>query len=1211
MAMLILVSTAVVAVSASEGSDITDKSIEDYVDELDTISYKEYMAQYADLFQGHKDAKTTTVVLDAKSNLVFVDGTGNKIEIANGNWKLTAKDGTAYTSVDEAVAAGFKKTDLVYVDKFDGVDAIYTPAFGAVTWTFDLRAAGITGTGLYNIALDYYPIYGKSAAIEREFYINGEAPFAEARALALSKIWSFFKPDETSALTGTYVLTDKDSMSEILKEAADAGITATASEDNKSVTVDRPLTVTQDIYNFIDKYGLRFFITDLDSNELRPTQLQTPEWTTFTMRDSGGFYAEGFGFAITPDENGMMDFTLEGVNEAVAISEIRFEPYTETISYEAYLESVKALVGELKAGEGTIRLESELPSHTSTNVIYPVEDRTSALTSPTDPTKTLLNTIGTEKWSTAGQWAEYQFRVDGDGMYDVFARYKQSYLDGLYTNRMMMIYTEFDSLEAYKAATGTEAGYYNGVPFSEASELRFNYDDGWQVTALNNGKDGKTYQLYFKEGVTYTIRFEVTLGSMSELVQRIEKVLNALNADYLSIIKLTGTSPDDYRDYSFARLLPDTLLDMMVQAKELEEISNFLKSTAGVASTYSGTCDKLVNLLRKLAFDEDAIAKNLKNFKAYVGNLGTFLTDAKTQPLQLDYVSIQPADTEAPRAEANFFQAFLHEFKSFIQSFFRDYNSMGAMDDSESSKMIDVWLAYGRDQSQVIRNLSTNKFTPETGIAVNLKLVAGGTLLPSILAGMGPDVYLGLADATVINYAIRGALQNVEEMDGFQEMVDECFTHAAMIQLEIADADGDIHTYGLPETQTFQMMFVRLDILAELGIEIPTTWEDIYTAQSKLKSNNMEIGLNTNYKIFLYQTNGDLYADDGMRINLDSVKGLAAFEKMCNLFTQHAFPYQYDAANRFRTGEMPIILSSYTGLYNQLKVFATEIEGKWAFVPVPGTVQEDGTINNTADSTIAAVVMIKGIEDEESAWEFMKWYTGAEAQSDYANEMVAIIGESAKHPTANRVALETLPWTRDEFIEVQKQFENLAAIPNYPGSYYIDRHTDFAFLAALNKGADPVTEILSYINTVNKEITRKREEFQLETLEIGQTLASKRMNQGMNAIENLIEKYDDPKYADAIETARYAVSNQNAVLLEEAAKLFEAILAKEWNGEMMTITKVNGKQIEVPTYYKNVGKQTAETKNGGYRIDSLDEQQLMYFIAECFKDASDALISYR
>ena len=79
-----------------------------------------------------------------------------------------------------------------------------------------------------------------------------------------------------------------------------------------------------------------------------------------------------------------------------------------------------------------------------------------------------------------------------------------------------------------------------------------------------------------------------------------------------------------------------------------------------------------------------------------------------------------------------------------------------------------------------------------------------------------------------------------------------------------------------------------------------------------------------------------------------------------------------------------------------------------------------------------------------------------------------------------------MPWTTEEYIEVNKQFSALASVPNYPGAYYIDRYTGFAFLDAYNNGADPVTELLSYINTINKEITRKREEFGLETLDKNQ-----------------------------------------------------------------------------------------------------------------------------
>ncbi len=1247
LAMLFLVSTVVVAVSADEPfNGVTDKTIEDYMDELTTISYKDYMAEYASYFLDYENATTKTVTFDATTDLVFTDDDGVTIEIKNGVWKMTVPNGEnepiVYNSVEEAVAdenTKFEKTDLVYLDNFDGKQALYTPAIGSVTWSLDLEAMGITDAGLYTIELEYYPIVGKSSAVEREFAINGVTPFSEARSLKLAKLWSSFQADGKSTLVATYKIKKNENVADVVAKGTAAGLNCWASEDGTAVYVEKPEVISAAVNAFVDEYKLRFFILDADRNELRPTMVQTPAWMTYTMRDAEGYYSNNFGFVIDPKANdGKVEFVLEAVNECIAVSTITLAPYTEVQSYEEYMAALKNNVGkngEVPQGTGKVKLESEYTVHTSTNVVYPIEDRASSATSPCDPSRVLLNTIGTEKWATAGQWVEYNFKVDGSGLYDIFTRYKQSYLDGMYVCRTLNIYTNYESAEAYAAKFGNTAGYYNGVPFAEATELRYDYGTSWKVTNLTAGVDADgdgeadTYQVYFREGVEYTIRLEVTLGSMSNMVSQIEGILNSLNTDYLNIIKLTGTSPDEYTDYKFTRVLPDTLIDMMRQAYALRDISDFLKLTAEVASTYSGTCDKLEQLLTKMARDEDQIAKNLDNFKSYVGNLGTFLSDAKTQPLQMDYISIQPAEEKAPRADGNFFQNFAHEFNCFIQSFFRDYNNMGAMDDVETNASIAVWLAYGRDQSQVIRNLTTNEFTPDTNIAVDLKLVSGGTLLPSILAGMGPDVYLGLADATVINYAIRGALTNVEDMEGFDAIVDECFTRAAMLQLEIADSDGVVHTYGLPETQTFNMMFVRLDILAGLDIEIPKTWDELMIAQSKLESNNMEIGITTNYKVFLYQSNGSLYADDGMRINLDSQKGLAAFEKMCNLFTQYSFPYTYNAANRFRSGEYPIIIADYTGLYNQLKVFATEIEGSWTFVPIPGTKQEaDGSINNTADSTIAAVVMISEIEDPESAWTFMKWYTGAEAQTRYANEMVAIIGDSAKHPTANRVALKEMPWTRDEFEEVSKQFENLAAIPNYPGSYYLDRHTNFAFLSAYNDDADPSTELLSYINTINNEITRKRLEFNLEVLEIGQTLAEKRSDQALEAMNILVEKFGNSKnaaaYNEAITAAKYAIANEKVVQLDSASAMFSKLLSYDFipdldaiaanpnlsNVEKTTQTKKVIDKVMTYSFFKNVGKQTMDAKLGGYEIDSLTEEQLVYFISECLRNIADRITEY-
>ena len=937
-----------------------------------------------------------------------------------------------------------KTTAEVKKETFDGVEGLVTPENGEVTWKVN-----VPKTGKYAIKLTYWPVEGKPAAIQREFKINGAVPFVEAYYITLSRVWK-----------NVY-------------DEANKHTIATGDE--------------------------RYFQADFLGNEIRPTMVTAPEWCEYSLKDIDGFYQDSFEFLFNEGEN---TITLEGISQAMAISTIELYPYEEPISYDEYIKKYEGQPN----GTGKVKFEAEIPFKLSTNTVYPVEDRTSALTSPVDASCTLLNTLGGEKWQTSGQWISYQFTVDASGMYEITSRFRQDINDGMYSSRVLYLYSD-DSV-----ASG-DLGYYNGIPFSEARELRFNYSTDWQSAPLQYGKtvvkeNGEsTVELcdtkyYFKEGVTYTMKLEVSLGSMGEVISEIENSLTIINNAYLNIIRLTGSNPDEYRDYYFSEIMPDTIINIILQGEKLKAIADQLASLSGETGSNVATLQKIARLLERMGSDEDEIAKNLETLKTYIGTLGTWLSDAKSQPLQLDYIVIQSAEEELPEGEAGFFAALWHELKSFFWSFFRDYNNMGASEETISgNETIEVWIATGRDQSQVLRNLVNNDFTPTTGIPVNLKLVAANTLLPSILAGSGPDSYLGLSDNDVINYAIRGALAPIENYEGFNEVSTTQFNEAAMMVLGIADANEVMHYYGLPETQTFPMMFIRTDILANLGIEKLDTWGDLLSAATVLSQNNMTIGLSNDYKIFLYQMGSELFADNGMRVNLDSNLALDSFETMCDMFTQYSFPYKFDFANRFRTGEMPIGISAYNATYNQLIVFATELRGLWEFVPLPGYeyVDENGEtkINNCSVSTVTATVLINndGANAEtlhKNAWEFMKWYSGAECQINYSNEMVAILGDSAKHATANVTALDSMPWTNKEYTNLSAQFDNLASIPNYPGTYIIQRYTQFSFLSAYNDKLDPTDDLLGYIPVINKEISRKRAEFGLETLEVGETLASKR-----------------------------------------------------------------------------------------------------------------------
>ncbi len=987
--------------------------------------------------------------------------------------------------------SGWKK------DTYDGKEGLYLPNAGAFSWTKSLPSDYTAKK--YNVVIEYYPVANKAASIERVFMINDTVPFAEARYMTISKIWKNVYPD------GQFELAEGESADTYLTKAASLNITAEKVEkDGKTfIKYKMPEYWTAENSALIDDLALRFFAADIDGNEIRSSLVQAPAWTTYEFKDSSGFYADPFEFAVSPDLSGNLTLTLESVNEPIVISEIRLVAPETLDTYEAYLEKYAGAPD----GKGKIKIEGEYFSATSSQTIYPISDNTSAITSPASPAKSLLNAMGGEKWQGVGQWIEYKFSVDQSGMYEIAPRFKQDLLEGMYTSRSIRLYSDGTLKEG-------EWGYYDGLPFEEANKLKFNYSSEWQAGVLTDGD--QEFSFYFEEGVVYTLRFEVSLGSNGDIVRRVQTVLDTINAAYLNIMKLTGSNPDENRDYGFSRVMPDTMKDMLMSAKELEDIALALSSEAGVKSSMTATLEDVARLLRTMGLSDDAVAKNLENLKTQIGTLGTWLSDAKTQPLTIDFMNIQEPGAELPEAKAGFWKSLWYEIVGFFQSFFRNYDRMGALSEETSGETVEVWLAYGRDQSQVIRGLINNNFTPETGVPINLKLVAAGTLLPSILSKRGPDVYIGLDQGSVINYAIRGALLPIEDLEGYEETA-ENFNEAAMIVLQIEDAEGTMHTYGLPETQSFSMMFIREDILAELDIEIPKTWNDVKEAIPVLQSNNMMIGMSADANMFLYQSGGELFADGGMRINLDSNVALEAFNTMCDMFTMYSFPYKYDAANRFRTGEMPILFANYTATYNQLKVFATEIEGLWKFYPLPGYENEAGEINNVAVSSVTANVMITGCENVNGAWEFMQWFCGSECQVDYSNEMVAILGPSAKHPTANKDALESMPWTAAEYEQLSYQFQKLAAVPNYPGAYIVARYTNFAFLDAFNNGADPATSLQSYIKIINDEITRKRAEFGLETLDyVGQTLAQKRMVQAEKELEEIRE---DSSYRSAYDTA--------------------------------------------------------------------------------------------
>lgn len=884
---------------------------------------------------------------------------------------------------------------------------------GKITWKFNVPV-----TGFYVIDMPYcQTLDGKTTSIERVFSINGQVPFAEARSIVMQKVWKYD-------------------------------------------------------YTIVD--GKETFKQDGNGNDIRPSVSPDPKWITHTLQDANGYYVDAFEFYFEAGEN---TITLESTREPVVLDDIVLRPAT-SIKIPTYDEYV-AMHGAVKdniPSAGMQIIEAEHVKNTSSVTIYPLQDRTSSITSgltgPQSAKVQKYNIAGGTQWSNVGEWITYDVKITESGYYGIGARFKQDLLSGMYVTRKIYIDGE--------------------LPFKEAANCRFNYSDEWKTGFMNDGSKDMFFYLEAREE-PYTIKIEVSLGEMGAHLQKISTTLANLNAAYLEIIKLTGSNPDSGRSYNFSRVMPQVLETMMVESINLKKIYNYLTNETNLKGENTATLEQLYILLNKMGSDEGEIAGNLETFKTQLGSLGTWINTVSAQPLKVDYFTVQPAESEMPKSEGNFFQSLWYELKMFFYSFIIDYNSLGTETATTGNgKPVEVWLASGRDQAQVIRSLIDNDFTPKTGVSANLKLISAGTLLPSVLAGAGPDVSLMEASATIIDYALRSAVLPLNQyIENDSEDVLSWFPEMAIVPLTLHDssvgAEVEYSYYALPDKLNFSMLFYRKDILAQLKLDIPETWDDILAMVPVLQYNHMEVGIQNDIYTFIYQSGNEVYKNGGMQINFDDKGVLNAFTRLCNMYTQYSLPTVYDFANRFRTGEMPLGISDYTSC-NQLALFASELSGLWGFTEVPGyeRVDENGNtfVDHSAIATVTGCIMLAGCDNGQGAWEFMKWYAGKDCQVAYTNEMVAIQGIAGRHPTANTEAIKEIPWTNEERDAILLQFNQLVGVPNYPGSYYLARYINFAFLAAYNEAKDPADSLLSYTTTINKEITRRRIEFGMDYIDI-------------------------------------------------------------------------------------------------------------------------------
>ena len=815
---------------------------------------------------------------------------------------------------------------------------------------------------------------------------------------------------------------------------------------------------------------------DNQGNEIRPTQVEVFDWQSAYFRDDMGYITEPYRFYL---EKGTNSISLEGENEPMLLRKMVVSAVRDIDTYDEYL----AKQPQVNASEGARNYSQTIQGEASTlrseSSLYAKYDRSSPTTQPNSVTTTVLNYVGGEAWRSPGQWIEWDFEVPEDGYYNIMIKGRQNYARGSVSNRTVYIDGE--------------------VPFEELEEISFGYSNDWKCVELAD-EEGTPYNIYLTAG-THTIRMEAALGGIGPILEELEDSTYRLNQIYRKILVYTGANPDKYRDYKIDLNYPEIMQAMELESKRLYKIVDDMVAYSGQKADQIATAQTVAQQLERFCEKPSKITLEFTTFKDNITALGTASLNMSQTKLDVDYLVVTGTDTRPAKDKAGAFAKLWHEIKSFVASFTVDYNSVGDVyDDKGSDEVVKVWILTGRDQGTILKSMVDDTFTPQSGVKVNVEIVDASALLNAVLAGRGPNVVLSVGADQPVNYALRGAAEDITQFADYEEVL----SHYTPSSYEQYSLDGSI--YAVPETQTFNVMFYRKDVLEELGLEVPQTWQELIEMLPTIQGNNLSVGIPSAagssgsaaattavastapdlslYFSLLFQNGGDLYNKAGTKTTVDEEAGIKAFDDYIRYFNDYGIPVWFDFVSRFRSGEMPIGIAAYS-TYNTLMVSAPEIRGLWDFTLIPGTERKDENGNTYIDRsdfiTGSATMMISTDNEtlKQNSWEFMKWWAQPDTQVRFGREIEALLGSSARYATANKDAFEQLSWSADDIATLSEQWDQTVGIREVPGGYYTGRHITNAIRKVVNDKDDTRETIIDYSITINDEITKKRNEFGL------------------------------------------------------------------------------------------------------------------------------------
>ena len=794
------------------------------------------------------------------------------------------------------------------------------------------------------------------------------------------------------------------------------------------------------------------FATDRYQNEIMPKATLDQSWRSQPLMDSQRLQDQPLLWPLQAGENTIRIYSLQG---AFLLGQIHLSPISHLHSYADYLTEHQS--GILQH-QSLIKVEAEhLASRNSLLARFTTNREPNV--SPFALIEGKLNVIDGATYQTPGQTITYDIDVPASGFYYLTFKVLQNRIQSISYRRLRI----------------------NGVvPFAEANLIPFKANRQWQNVTLGP-LEGDAYQFYFPAG-THQLSLEVNASSFAESYQAIRNLMNDVNALSLAIKKITGNTIDPNREWDLLTYLPNLVSDIDGYIETLDDVSQQWK-TLMQASDQSDVLASIKiarQLLTTLRNNVDAIPRRIETLSGSSGSvlyrLGIMLPLLIQSPLTIDQFYVHGDEATLPTPIAGFFRVVWIGIQRFFASFFSDQ-----FQDSTNPNELVVWVSRSRQYVNLLQQMVDAEFTPMTGIPVRININPNEEkLILASSAGKQPDIAMGIAGWRPYDFAIRNNVYDLSTFEDFRSVSDRFYPGSFM---QLIYQDG---VYGLPETQNFYLLFYRQDIMQRLQLDIPSTWDNVISILPELQRFGMNfysmLSSTNAFKAFVLtmpfirQFGGKIFRDDGLAAAYDDPQTIEALTLMTDLFTTYSLPLEVGSFyNEFRYGRLPIGIGDF-GMYISLLHAAPEIAGLWNIAPLPG-IEQDGIVNRSFDGSSTSAMMFKNTDKPNESWSFLKWWTSASTQLDYAENLISAYGPEYLWNSSNREAFGQMSWDENHRQTILDQWQWVDDTAKTPASYMVERELSNIWNKVVFQGVNLRTAIEDSLIIANKEIRRKMVEF--------------------------------------------------------------------------------------------------------------------------------------